>query len=202
LKRLSDYDYKLKVENSSIRNLNLAMKEIDRLSSLLSLPSVVKENAAIIYRKALKKNLIKGRSINSFVAASIYTACRCLKIPRSLKLISKHSPYNIKKISQSYRILLDSTRYEPPRLKPEHYIPKILSSLNLNADIEHQIFQTLEEAYNKKLIAGKNPNGVIAAITYLVCKKNYIKITQKQVAKAANASEVTLRKRLKEFRKK
>jgi transcription initiation factor TFIIIB Brf1 subunit/transcription initiation factor TFIIB len=63
-----------------------------------------------------------------------------------------------------------------------------------NAEIEQKIFFELNKAYQKKLIAGKNPNGVAAAITYLVCKRNKIKITQKQVANAANASDVTLRK--------
>jgi transcription initiation factor TFIIB len=202
MKRLRDYDYKSKVQDSSFRNLNLAMKETDRLCSLLYLPNFVKENAAIVYRKALKKNLIKGRSINSFVAASVYISCRFLKVPRSLKTISKHSSNSQTEISQSFRILLKNIDYQPPRFKLHDYIPKILATLNLNADIENQILLAIDEVDKKKLIAGKNPNGVIAAITYLICKKKKIKITQKQVANAANASEVTLRKRLKEFRKK
>jgi transcription initiation factor TFIIB len=201
MKRLMDYNYKLNVQDSSSRNLNLAMKEIDRLCSLLYLPDYVKENASIIYRKALKKNLIKGRSINSFVAASVYVSCRYFKVPRSLKTISNKSLNDLSEISSSYRVLLKNSEYEPPRFNAYDYIPKISATLKLNADIANQIVIAIDNAHNKKLIAGKNPNGIAAAITYLVCKKNKLKVTQKQVAIASNASEVTLRKRLKEFRK-
>jgi len=200
MKKLSNYDYKLKVQDSVYRNLNLAMKEIDRLSSLLCIPSHVKENAAIIYRKTLKKKLIKGRSIDAFVAASIYIACRLHKVPRSLKIISKYSTYNSAKIGKAYKIIVNNFDLNPPRLEPVDHISKILSTLRLGSDIELQIIQTLEKAYEERLVAGKNPAGVIAAATYLVCQNNNIKITQKHVAKAANSSEVTMRKRVKEFK--
>jgi len=36
---------------------------VDRMASALGLPKPVRETAAVIYRKAVDKNLIRGRSI-------------------------------------------------------------------------------------------------------------------------------------------
>ena len=54
----------------------------------LGIPKDIKETAALIYRRAVEKNLIRGRSIESIVCASIYAACRMVNLPRTLDEIS------------------------------------------------------------------------------------------------------------------
>ena len=71
MRRLQRQDNRSKVNETHTRNLSIAMAELDRMSSELHLPKNVKEQAALIYRRSLKEDLIRGRSIDAFVAASV-----------------------------------------------------------------------------------------------------------------------------------
>ena len=51
-------------------------REIERISSLLNLPQWVTEGAKIVFEKARKNGLLKGRNAQDFVAASIYAVCK------------------------------------------------------------------------------------------------------------------------------
>lgn len=92
--------------NTLERNdLEFALSELDRMSSALGLPKDVRETAVVVYRKALSKNLIRGRSIESVVAAALYAACRQLGVPRTLNEITKCSRVGRKEISRSYTFI-------------------------------------------------------------------------------------------------
>ncbi|MFX1490414.1 MAG: TFIIB-type zinc ribbon-containing protein, partial [Promethearchaeota archaeon] len=69
------------------KNILIATKELKRISSNLNLPDYIKVSAINVYKKAFKMNIIKGRSINTMVAACIYYACRNLKVNRTLQEI-------------------------------------------------------------------------------------------------------------------
>ena len=45
---------------------------------------------------------------------------------------------------------------------------------------------------------GKNPVGIVAACIYIACNESEEKRTQRQIAKALNITEVTIRNRYKE----
>ena len=57
--------------------------ELERLSSKVNISPPIREKAALIYRKALDKGLVRGRSINAIAAAALYAACRKSGSPRS-----------------------------------------------------------------------------------------------------------------------
>ena len=67
------------------RNLRQAFSELHRFSDKLTVSEAVTEKAAYIYRKALEKGMVRGRSITAIIAASLYAACRDGEIPRTLK---------------------------------------------------------------------------------------------------------------------
>ena len=83
--RLRKWQIRSRVHSSSDRNLAQAMSELDRLSGTACISPQIKEKAAVIYRKALDKGLVRGRSINAIAAASLYVACRTSSTSRSLK---------------------------------------------------------------------------------------------------------------------
>ena len=70
---------------SQIRNLRIALRELRRIASQLELCEEIAEAAATTYRKALKADLIRGRSIESMVAAAVYLAARQYNNPTTLK---------------------------------------------------------------------------------------------------------------------
>ncbi|MCL6014381.1 MAG: transcription initiation factor IIB, partial [Candidatus Thermoplasmatota archaeon] len=84
LYRLRKWQKRIKVSNAAERNLSQALQEMERMASNLSIPNDVRETAAVIYRKAVKQNMIRGRSIEGVVAGSLYAACRITNVPRTL----------------------------------------------------------------------------------------------------------------------
>src|SRR5208283_276763 len=89
--RLRKWQIRSRVHSSIDRNLAQAMSELERLSSKVSIPRSTKEKSAIIYRKALDKGLVRGRSIAAIAAAALYAACRGSGTPRTLREIAEAS---------------------------------------------------------------------------------------------------------------
>ena len=95
IERLRTWDGRSQVHEPVDRNLRQAFSELDRLADKLNLSDAVIEKAAYIYRKALEKGLVRGRSISALIAASLYAACRDTETPRTLKDVA--AACNIKK---------------------------------------------------------------------------------------------------------
>jgi transcription initiation factor TFIIB len=170
-----------------------------RICNSLHLPKHINEKAAHIYRKALKEDLIRGRSIDGFVSAAIYAACRQSRVARSLGDVADASSLDEHTVKYHYRLLLTQLKLRPPVDKPAKFLSSLVSKLELSGVIEESSIKMLGEAHDRKLIMGKNPRGVAAAILYMVCQDQGVSITQAKVARAANTSEVTMRKRFAEY---
>lgn len=199
--RLRRYDNRSKFDETWRRNLSIAMAELDRMSTALYLPQGIKEQSALLYRKALKMDLIRGRSIDAFVAATIYAACRKASVPRPLKEISKLSTREHSEIARTYRLLLREMNLKMPIDGPMKFIPSIAAKLNLRRDTEQYAIKILREAKKNNGLSGKDPRGLAAASLYMACIQNNDKRIQKKVAEAAGTTEVTLRNRLRGLEK-
>jgi transcription initiation factor TFIIB len=197
MNKLKRYDTRSKLDDTWGRNLSIAMAELDRLSAILSIPKMVKESAAFIYRQALKADLIRGRSIDAFIAASVYAACRRHKVPRPLKEISKASTREHSEVSRSYRLLHRELKLKMPIDDPMKFVSGIASKLDLRQTTERHAVDILMRAKERKGLSGKDPRGIAAAALYMACIKLDDKRIQKDVASAAGTTEVTLRNRLK-----
>lgn len=194
--RLRRYDNRSKFDETWRRNLSIAMAELDRMSVTLHIPSNIKEQAALIYRKALKADLIRGRSIDAFVAASIYAACRTAEVPRPIKKVSEASTRDHSEVARTYRLLIRELKIRMPIDEPMKFVPSIAAKLKLRRDTEQKAVDILKSAKIKKGISGKDPRGLAAAALYMACLANDDKRIQKDVALAAGTTEVTLRNRL------
>lgn len=194
--RLRRFDNRLKLDATQDRNLSLAMCELDRLSARLHLPGNVKERAALIYRQVFKKDLLRGRSIDAFVAASVYAACRQMKVPRPLKELSAESTRNHAEVARTYRLMIKELGLRMPVDDPIKFVPSIASKLNLDTRTERYAVELLVAAKKRQGLTGKDPRGLAAAALYKACIVTREKRIQKEIALAAGTTEVTLRNRL------
>lgn len=195
MRRLQRQDNRSKVNETHARNLSIAMAELDRMTSELHLPQNVKENAALIYRRSLKKDLIRGRSIDAFVAASIYAACRILKVPRPLKEVSKTSKRLHSEVAMTYRLMHRELNLKPPVDRPYKFIPSIAAKLEVPQPTEILAINILRKADEIKALTGKDPRGLAAAALYMAGQETNEKRVQRVIAEAAGTTEVTLRNR-------
>ena len=196
MSRLKSYDSRSKLNDTWARNLSIAMAELERLSTALHLPQAAREQAALLYRQALGQDLIRGRSIDAFVAASIHAACRLHGIPRSLMSVSKASTREHSEIARSYRLLLKELKLKMPIDDPMKFVSGIASKLNIGRGTEQLAIDLLRKAQEMNGLTGKGPRGMAAAALYKACAANREKRIQKEIAEAAGTTEVTLRNRL------
>ena len=199
--RLQKFNNRTKISDSWKRNLSIAFSELDRVCSILHMPDNIKENAAVIYRKVLKADLVRGRSIDAFVAACLYTACRLEKLPRSLNSIADTSTCDLQTITKHYRLMIREIDLDIPLDTPIKYLSSFASKMKVNSRVEQQSAWILGLARENNIQVGKNPKGVAAAALYLACLLDGEKVIQGDVADVSEVSAVTLRKRCKELRK-
>jgi transcription initiation factor TFIIB len=177
------------------------MTELDRLSDKLNTQGLIKENAAVIYRKALAKGLVRGRSIVAIVAASLYAACRDSKTPRSLQEIAEASLVPKKDVARCYRLLLRDLNIQMPIASPMTYVFKIANGADISGQCQGIAIKILREAGKKLVASGKDPMGLAAAALYIASVQNNEKKTQKSIAEAAGVTEVTVRNRYKTLKR-
>ncbi len=198
--RLRKWQIRSKVHSSIDRNLAQAMAELDRLADKVRIPDSVKEKAALIYRRALDRGLVRGRSILAIVTASLYAACRLSQTPRTLKEISAASLAKEKDIARCYRLLLSELNLKMPIIDLKRRIPKIASRIGLSERTQQTAIRIIKMAEKKHVVAGKEPMGLVAAALYIACVLNGERRTQKEVAEAAEVTEVTVRNRYRDLR--
>jgi len=199
--RLRKWQIRSRVHSSTDRNLAQAMAELERLSSKVSTSPPIREKAAVIYRKALDKGLVRGRSINAIAAAALYAACRKSGSPKALREISEASLVDKKDVARCYRLLLKELDFHMPISDPLSYVSKIAEKNRVSGRTQGTAIGILRVARQKRFSAGKDPMGMAAAAIYIACLQNDEKITQKDIAEAAGVTEVTVRNRYKSLKK-
>ncbi len=202
LYRLRKWQRRVRISGATERSLAIALSGLDRLASSMSLPRTVRETAAMIYRKAALKKLVRGRSIEGVTAASLYAACRQCNVPRTLDEISNTARISRKEIGRTYRYISRELELKLMPTSPQDYISRFCSVLKLSADVKAKTLEILHEATNRELTSGRGPTGIAAASLYIASVLCGERRTQREVAEVAGVTEVTIRNRYKELAEK
>ncbi len=199
LYKLRKWQRRVRVSDATERNLAVALSELSKLSSSLNLPKNILETASVIYRKAIRKRLIRGRSIHNVTAAAIYMSCRQCGVPRTLDEIATASSLNKKDIGRSYRFMVRELETFVPPSTSRHYAARFSNKLIISGKAEAIAIRILETAKQMKLTSGRGPTGIAAAATYIATVLTNERKTQREIAEIANVTEVTIRNRYKEL---
>jgi transcription initiation factor TFIIB len=199
LYRLRKWQRRIRISDATERNLTLALSGLDRFSSNMGLPRSVRETAAMIYRKAAYKNLVRGRSVEGIMAASLYAACRQCHVPRTLDEISNVSQLSRKEIGRNYRFVSRELELKLLPTVPRDYIARFCNELNLSNNVQGKTIEILGLAVNHELTSGRGPTGLAAASMYIASVLCGERRTQREIADVAGVTEVTIRNRYKEL---
>jgi len=197
--RLRKWQRRIRVSDATERNLAFALSEMSKIANNMNLPKNILETASVIYRKAVKERLIRGRSIQGVTSAAIYVACRQCGLARTLEEISQSSNINKKEVGRSYRFLVKELGYFIPPLRPSQCITKFSNRLTMQGKVEEIAHKILIAAKELKLTSGRGPTGIAAAASYIASTLTGERKTQREIAEIAQVTEVTIRNRYKEL---
>jgi transcription initiation factor TFIIB len=200
-----------KIQNSLIssieRNFWEAKPKLKMLTSKMNIPEYIKETAWKIYSVVAKKKLTMGRSIDGFIAASLYAAIRVHEFPRLLEEVCEASLTPRRTVHRSLGMIVKevlpelSLRYKP--ITAEALVFRFGNDLSLPMEVQKKAVNMLSQASRNGLLrTGKDPKGLAASVIYMAAKASNCRKTQAEVSEVAKVTEVTLRSRSKQIKSK
>ncbi len=165
--RLRRWQKRSRMATSLQRNLSIALPELDRMCSYLNIGGSIKEECARLYRKTAGEGLVKGRSIESMVAAVIYIVTRQNQSPVTLEELEEVSGRKKKDIGKSYRKIAQGFNLKIPTASAIDYVPRLAIRLNASGATLARATEIVKKATELSIISGKVPISVSAAAVYL-----------------------------------
>lgn len=205
------------------RRLSNVLTKINETASALSLPKLLVETAAMLYRNFESNHEAKGKSIACMAAATIYLACKKCSVVRSLEEIveatgvSKQDRSTVKLASKYYRMMVmemgvfteqpavQGTSSHQQSLPPaiavaiDHYISKLANMAKIDTKVERLAIDIAHKTDDHLLADGKAPNGLAAAYIYVASILLGVNILQRDVSSLSGVTEVTIRNRCKDI---
>ncbi len=175
------------------RNKAYGFTEIRRLVSSLSLPTPVREQSCTLFESAQHEDLLCGRSLEGFSAATVYATCRVQSIARTMDEVVAQARASKSELKAAYDALNRELGLPVGPISPVEYLPRYTSELELQADIESRAREYAMWLGEHGRIGGKNPSGVAAACLYRAAYDHGVDLTQTEVAELANVSRMTIR---------
>lgn len=182
---------------------------ISNLVAALRLSTTQKERAYLMWTLAMNQNFIQGRVTRHVAAVCLYIACRNDKECRLMLVdFSDLLEMNVFKLGQIYTSFVEALNLNDRHISiglvnPENLIHRFAQDLEFGPD-EHKIaneaVQVLKRLDRDWITTGRRPAGVCAAALILAARMNNYRRTVREVIYTAKVCEITISKRLDEFR--
>lgn len=199
--RLRTWDSRSR-SNSQDRNLRTAFTVLGTIKSKLDLSDNVIERSAYLYRKAINKNIIRGRTITGTILSALYVSCREANVPRTLQEIADAGNISFKNLSRHYRVFVNALDLQVVSFNPSEFVSKIGTAVGLSEKAKRDALSILYAVQKKGITDGKNPVSLAATAIFLSGVLNEEKITQDKISDVSGVSTVTIRNNAKILRKK
>ena len=204
------------------RRLSNVLTKINETCAAMSLPKLLVETAAMLYRNFESNYEAKGKSISCMAAATIFLACKKCSVVRSLDEIveatglTDQDRSNVKLASKYYRLMVmemgvfteqaaaspaAQQASQPPTvaLAIDQYISKLANMAKIDTKVERLAIDIAHKTNDHMLADGKAPNGLAAAYIYIASILLDVNILQRDVSSLSGVTEVTIRNRCKDI---
>jgi transcription initiation factor TFIIB len=175
------------------RNQVYAFTEIRRLVGALSLPDDVTEQACTLFRSAQDADLLQGRSLEGFAAASVYAACRVAGVARTAEEVVDVARADEAERRAAYGAMNRELGLPIGPTDPVEYVPRFASQLDVPTGVERRARELAREAVETGVAPGRDPSGVAAACLYTAAVEADADLTQQRAADVADVTPVTVR---------
>lgn len=204
------------------RRLSNVLTKITETCAAMSMPKLLVETSAVLYRNFESSCEAKGKSIACMAAAIIYLACKKCSVVRSLEEIveatgiTDQDRSSVKLASKYYRMMVmemgvfteqvpapaatvQQPAQTPLTLAIDHYISKLANMAKIDTKVERLAIDIAHKTDDHLLADGKAPNGLAAAYIYIASMLLGVNILQRDVSSLSGVTEVTIRNRCKDI---
>ena len=169
------------------------------------IPKIIINDALRYHKRISEHKTFRGDNRDGIIAASIYIACRINDCPRTAKEIAsiftldytsatKGCKNAVTIINELEHSLENSEKTLFCRTKPEAFIGRYCSRLNVNAELTKLCQFIALRIENNNLIPENTPHSIAAGIVYFISQVCSLNISKKNVNKISEISEVTINK--------
>lgn len=174
--------------------------EIERIGGALGLSESVLEQASALLRSAQNDGLLLGWSIEAMAAASVFGACRCSGLARTLAEIVEVAQVERGRVANAYDVLNEHLGLATLCQRPTDFVPRIATATDAPDEVRHRALELADFAEESGIANGRSPSGIAAACLYRASEGHYWPVTQGEIADAANTSRPTVQVRNAELR--
>ncbi len=207
-------DYKLKMKSLKLRSLQHrirvskdqrrlveALTKMNKVAAQLGLPEAVKETAGILVKKIISNLNPRKSKIDVYVAVAIIQAARLHNIPLRAKDVLPLLGVSEQQYWRAVTEVTFSVDGIPKKstLDPRTFLQRIVANLGLSQRVYTLASRIIAVLKERGHTEGKDPAGIAAAAVYVASIIMNEKRTQREVASAANVTEVTIRNRYKDI---
>jgi transcription initiation factor TFIIB len=182
-----------KIGSKAERNQVYGFTEIRRIVSALDLSDHVRDRACVLFESAQDADLLRGRSLEGFAAATVYATCRTANLSRTVEEVVDIARADAAELRAAYDALNRDLGLPTGPIDPAEYLARFASDLDLPRGVERRARELAESAREQGLVSGRNPAGVAAACLYTAAEEANYPLTQTEAADAADVTPVTLR---------
>ena len=193
LARMRREHSRARIATKQDRNKVYSYTEIRRLVDRLELPQDVCEQACALFDSAQSADLLQGRSLEGFAAATIYAVCRTRSISRTIDEVVADARADESELLAAYDALNRELGLPTGPIDPAEYVPRFASDLDLPDAVEYRALELASLGRKAGIDGGRDPSGFAAGCLYTAAQDCGHGLTQCNAADAADVSPVTLR---------
>jgi transcription initiation factor TFIIIB Brf1 subunit/transcription initiation factor TFIIB len=200
MRRLSKRDFQHK-ETRDERVLRKGVNDMEILCTKLHIPKAVKNKAITDFKRYIKNNTLRGKTIASMFKAFVFKACKENGIPYKLREFVKKTQAD-SSLEKNYLEIINNKNMV---ISPVFYISRFASKLKLGDEATPTAMKMMNDvvknpAYRGASI-GKETPGYAAAVVYLSSLHHGLQPIREMrlVSIMTNVAESTLKKRVDEI---
>ncbi|MGZ0747385.1 transcription initiation factor IIB [Haloparvum sp. AD34] len=196
LARMRTHHNRAQVSSKRERNQVYAYTEIRRLAGALGLPENVRDRACSLFDSAQEADLLRGRSLEGFSAATVYAAARVSNVARTTSEVSDAAKASAAEQRAAFDAMNRELGLPVGPVDPTEYLPRFASALDCPPAVERRASELADRAREEGIAGGRDPSGVAAACLYTAVRElddPDCDCTQREAADVADVTPVTLR---------
>ncbi|GAA99353.1 uncharacterized protein L969DRAFT_394393 [Mixia osmundae IAM 14324] len=180
-------------------------RRMRELANSLSIEERVTDAASRWFTLAIHSTFNRGRKTDHVVAACLYLACRHNKMTLMLIDFSDLLQVNVFVLGQTYLKLVKNLNMSErvPLVDPSIYIQRFAALLEFGKDttqVSLDASRLIQRMDRDWMLTGRRPAGVCGAALVIAARMNDYRRTLLEVTQVVKIADITLRKRLDEFR--